>query len=63
LLREYKREIQAASYVAMEERRSDETLTQWIARKVADTDANLEALAEKYKPLFRAMSDSVTEVK
>jgi hypothetical protein len=52
LLKEYKREIQAASYVAMEDRRSDETLTQWIARKVADTEANLEALAEKYNLSF-----------
>jgi hypothetical protein len=63
LLIEYKREIQATSYVAMQDRQSDETLTPWIARKVADTEASLEALAAKYKPRFRALSDSVTEIR
>ena len=63
LLKEYKREIQAISEVIVkQDQRSDETFDAWIDRKVVDAAANLEALAAKYKPLFRALSDSVTEV-
>ena len=63
LLEEYKREIQAISdVIAKQDQRSDETLDAWIDRKIDSAAANLETLAAKYKPLFRALSDSVTEV-
>ena len=61
LLEEYKREIQTVSdIIAKQDQRSDEKLKDWIARKLADTEANLEAIATKYKPRFRALSDKVT---
>ncbi len=48
--------------ITKQDQRSDETLSAWTARKRAETEASLEALAAKYKPLFRALSDSVTEI-
>ena len=62
LLEEYKREVQRILLtVTKQDHRSDETLTAWTARKRAETEASLEALAAKYKPLFRALSEKVTE--
>ena len=63
LLEEYKREVQRILVtVTKQAHRSDETLTAWTARKQADIEACLEPLAVKYKPLIRALSDSVTEI-
>ena len=63
LLEEYKREIQAiAKSITKRNQRSDEKLTDWINRKTAETEASLVALAAKYKPSFRALSDAVTEI-
>ena len=63
LLEEYKREVHRILVMIIKQgQRSDETLTAWTARKQADIEASLEALAAKYKPLFRALSDKVTEI-
>ena len=63
LLEAYKREVQPILVMqTKQDQRSDETLSAWTARKRAVTEASLEALAAKYKPLIRALSDSVTEI-
>jgi 23S rRNA A2030 N6-methylase RlmJ len=63
LLDEYKREVHRTLVMIIKQgQRSDETLTAWTARKQADIEACLEPLAVKYKPLIRALSDSVTEI-
>ena len=64
LLEEYKREIEAVSdAIAKHDQRRNEKLEAWVYRKIDDAAINLEAVAAKYKPLFRALSDSVTEVR
>ena len=64
LLEEFKREIQTVSNaIANQDQRSDEMPKDWVARKLADTEAKLEAIAAKYKPWFLALSNKATEFK
>ena len=63
LLEEYKREVHRILVMMIKQgQRNDERLTAWTARKQAAIEASLRALAAKYKPLFQALSEKVTEI-